>query len=171
MRIFYLFDDISAVEHITDHLHRHAVKDSRIHVFSADEAGLYKYHLHSATPLQTRELIRFGEEGALIGLAIGAVLAAALVYSLDFLRQMPGVSFAVITLVIAAHGAWIGGMVGLATINRRVRKFLPDIRAGRYLVMVDIPRARAPELIESIRSRFHQEPREESRSVPLPFTS
>lgn len=171
MRLYYLFDDISAVQHITDYLHRHRVPDSRIHVLSGDEAGLYKYRLHSASPLQTREMVRFGEEGGVIGLVVGAVVGLALVYSLDFLRQMPAIAFAVVTLIIAAHGAWIGGMVGLATTNRRLKKFLPAINEGRHLVMIDLPRSRVQEITEVIRAQFHQSPREETRGAVLPFTS
>lgn len=171
MRLYYLFEDINAVKHITTYLHQNRIKDSRIHVFSADEAGLYKYHVHSASPLQTRELIRYGEEGGLIGLVIGAALALALVYSLNFLRAMPLVAFIVVTAIIAAHGAWLGGMIGLATMNRRLKKFLPDIKAGRHLVMIDVTNARCAEIVDLIRHQFHEEPRDEGSIIVLPFTS
>lgn len=171
MRLYYLFDDINSVKQITTYLHQNRIKDSRIHVLSADEAGLYKYHVHSASPLQTRELIRYGEEGGVIGLLIGAALALALVYSLSFLRAMPIVAFVVVTAIIAAHGAWLGGMIGLATMNRRLRKFLPDIKAGRHLVMIDVSSARFQEIVDLIRNRFHEEPREEGNIVVLPFMS
>jgi len=171
MRLYYLFDDISAVKQISTYLHQNRIKDSRIHIFSADEAGLYKYRLHSASPLQTRELIRYGEEGGLIGLIVGAALALVLVYSLNFLRAMPMVAFAVVTAIIAAHGAWLGGMVGLATMNRRLKKFLPEVQAGRHLVMIDLPQARCEEIVTLVRTRFQQEPRDEANSIVLPFIS
>jgi len=171
MRLYYLFDDISAVQHITKYLHRNRVRDCRIHVLSGDEAGLYKHHIHSASPIQTREIVRFGEEGGIIGLVIGAFVAVTLVYSLDFMRAMPAVAFTVLTLIIAAHGAWIGGMAGLATMNRRLKKFLPAVNEGRHLVMIDLPRSRSRAIADLIQQQFHQLPREESRTAVLPFTS
>lgn len=151
-RLYYLADNLDTADDVAKALHNEGISDWNFHVLSKDDAGLYRHHLHAATPLHQRDLIRTGERGALLGFAVGmaaAVFSASLI-EMSSMHTMMVFSIAVILPTL--FGAWLGGLVGLSTENHKITRFHNDIEAGRALLMIDVKRThenRIRDLMES----------------------
>ena len=140
-RLYYLADNLDTVDEIAGALHRAGISDWNFHVLNRDEAGLYKHHLHSATPLHRRDVIRTGERGALLGFGTGMLAAMFAVLLLEMSPEHSVIVFAIAIVLPTLFGAWAGGLVGLSLENHKIARFHGDIEAGRSLLMIDVDRA------------------------------
>ncbi|HEY3698548.1 MAG TPA: YrzE family protein [Spongiibacteraceae bacterium] len=137
-RLYYLADNIEMVDRVANLLHRQGIEGWNFHVLSKDDVGLYKHHLHSATPLHSQDILRAGERGALIGLLAGLVISLIVIGVFGFFQNQFIIAALVITLLVTMHGAWAGGMAGLMNENYKIKRFHGDIEAGRFLLMIDV---------------------------------
>lgn len=153
-RLFYLVDSIDSVESISDDLHKEGVTNWRFHIVSKDEAGLYTHRLHSASVLDRTDLARFVERGLMIGglFALTFVLPLALWGGLDW----PASAFVAMSVFMVLAGGWLGGFGGIGTENYRIRRYHKDIEAGKYLVMVDAPKANLGQM-KALMAKNHPE--------------
>lgn len=133
-RLYYIADDLPTTRAISETLHEEGVTDWNFHVVAKDEDGLYRHHIHSATPIQQLDIVHTGERFAMVGAAVGLLAGLIAYYS----AALPLLSVFAITLVAALFGAWLGGMVGLSRENYKLEPFHEEIEAGRYLIMVDV---------------------------------
>lgn len=143
-RLFYLVDHIDDVQDISDDLHTRGIKDSRFHIVSKDEAGLYTHRLHRASIFDRTDLARYVERGMLIGLVAGLsfILPAAFWAGLEW----PAMAWIALAAFAVMAGGWLGGFGGISAENYRIRRFHNEIEAGKYLVMVDVPKKMAAEI-------------------------
>lgn len=168
-RLYYLADNLNTVDEIAAALYRAGISDWNFHVLSKDDAGLYMHHLHSASPLHKRDVIRTGERGALLGLGIGLLAA---IFSVLLLELSPVHSFVVFGIAVVLptlFGAWAGGLVGLSLENHKVARFHNDIEAGRALLMIDVDRAHHNR-IQLLMQTFAVQPGGEDSPFIAPFT-
>ena len=57
-------------------------------------------------------------------------------YFKPFGPDVPHYVYFVIVAVATMFGAWEGGLTGIATENKNLRKFHHDIEAGKYLILI-----------------------------------
>lgn len=169
-RLFYLVDAIDSVQEISDDLHAHGVTDWRFHIVSKDEAGLYNHRLHSASVLDRTDLPRFVERGVLIGATAGVIVVGTLALLIG-LEWPIGAWITLFTFSVIA-GGWLAGFAGIGTENYRIRRFHDDINAGKYLVMIDVPRRDEDEM-KRLMGQRHPEARMqgEDSSFNHPFAA
>ncbi|WP_375171471.1 hypothetical protein [Marinobacter sp.] len=169
-RLFYLVNTIDSVESISEDLHRDGVSNWRFHVISKDDAGLYLHHIHTASVLDRTDLARFVERGLIIGGLFAAffILPLALWGGLEW----PTSAFVAMGVFAVLAGGWLGGFGGIGTENYRIRRFHKDLENGKYLIMVDVPKAEV-ERVEALMAGLHPEAalRGESSSVNNPFAA
>ena len=168
-RLYYLSDSLDTVDEVATALHRAGINDWNFHVLSKDDAGLYTHHLHSATPLHRRDVIRTGERGALLGFGVGlmAAIFSVLLFELSPVHSM--VVFAIAIALPTLFGAWAGGLVGLSLENHKIARFHRDIEAGRALLMIDVDRAHYRR-IQLLMKVFAVQPGGEDSTLVAPFT-
>src|SRR5690606_31300590 len=53
-------------------------------------------------------------------------------------------------------GAWVGGLVGVCSENRKIRRFHDDIEAGKYLILV-YARGDQEQAVQNMMDRLHPE--------------
>jgi hypothetical protein len=134
--LYFLAPTLADTHEISDDLHAVGVQDFFLHVISRDEAGLKKQHVHSSNYLETLDLARSGIIGGLVGLVAGVVGVALLRHFDPIGIEIPNlVSYAIVG-VATLFGTWEGGLVGIATENRKLAKFHDDIQAGKFLVLI-----------------------------------
>ncbi|MGE0625916.1 MAG: hypothetical protein AB7I04_09410 [Pseudomonadales bacterium] len=139
-RLYYVADDLPTTRAISETLHQEGIRDWHFHVVAKDEDGLYRHHIHSATPIQQCDVVHTGERYALVGALIGLVAGVAAYLS----SELPAYAVILFTLLAGMFGGWLGGMVGLSRENYKLEPFHAEIEAGRYLIMVDVrPHSRA----------------------------
>ncbi|KAA9133326.1 hypothetical protein F3N42_02950 [Marinihelvus fidelis] len=134
--LYYLVPDLEHTRRIARDLHDLGLEDWFLHVVARDEAGLRREHIHSGNMLETTDLVRDGLIGALWGLA-AAVIAATLVVLVEpFGPGVPSVVVFFVVVVFTMFGAWVGGLTGIDSQNRKIRRFRGALDDGQYLVLV-----------------------------------
>lgn len=167
-RLYYLADNLDTADEVARALHDEGIRDWNFHVLSKDEAGLYKHHLHAATPLHHRDLIRTGERGALLGLVAGmsAAVFSALLLEMSSLHTV--MVFAIAVVLPTLFGAWLGGLIGLSTENHKIARFHDDIEFGRALLMIDVKPVHEHRIRELMRLFAVRESGEDT-TIIMPF--
>ncbi len=167
-RLYYLADNLDIVDEIAKILQRAGISDWNFHVLSKDDAGLYTHHLHSATPLHRRDVIRTGERGALLGFGVGLLAAIFSMLLLELSPVHSMVVFGIAVVLPTLFGAWAGGLVGLSLENHKVARFHRDIEAGRALLMIDVEPAHETR-IQNLMRTFSVYPAGEDTTLVMPF--
>lgn len=134
--IYYLSPSLIGTHKISDDLHETGVSDWFIHVISKDEAGLQREHLHSSNYLETLDFIRDGFIGAACGFLLGLCFAFALNVFQPFGPETPLWAYAAIVALVTCFGAWQGGLIGIASENKKLANFHDEIEAGKFLVLI-----------------------------------
>ncbi len=134
--LYYLAPTLDSTQKICDDLHAAGVKDFFLHVISKNESGLKTQHIHSSNYLETLDIVRDGFIGAAIGLLVGLIGAALLMWFEPFGPEVPSFVYMIVVGVATLFGAWEGGLTGIATENKKLAKFHHDIEAGRYLILI-----------------------------------
>jgi hypothetical protein len=134
--LYFLAPTLASTHDIAEDLHEVGVKDFFLHVISRDEAGLKKQHVHSSNYLETLDLVRSGVIGGIVGCLIG-IAGVYLLRRYNVIGiEIPNlVAFALIG-VATLFGTWEGGLVGVATENRKLARFHDDIESGKYLLLI-----------------------------------
>lgn len=156
--MYYLAPSLVSSQKISDDLHDIGIADWLIHVVSKDEAGLKKEQLHSSNWFETHDLIRDGFIGANLGFIAGVLLAGAIMLFKPFGDEAPGVVYFFVVVVATLFGAWVGGLIGMDSENRKIRRFHDDIEAGKYLFLIYAPKGHGEKIKEMMTQR-HPESR------------
>jgi len=136
--LYFLASTLKTSREVSDDLHEVGVKDYYLHVISQDESGLKQEHVHSSNYLETRDVIRDGCIGALLGLAAGLLGVWLLAYFRPLGNEVviPTFVYVLLTVVATLFGAWEGGLIGIEKENKKIRRFHEDLAAGKYLILV-----------------------------------
>lgn len=134
--LYYLAPTLDSTHRVTDDLHAAGVKDFFLHVISKNESGLKTQHIHSSNYLETLDIIRDGFIGAAVGVLVGLIGAALVMYFEPFGTAVPNFVYLIVVGVATLFGAWEGGLMGIASENKKLAKFHHDIEAGRYLILI-----------------------------------
>ena len=156
--MYYLAPNLVSTHQISDDLHNVGVDDWFLHIISRDEEGLKRDKLHSSNWLETTDLIRDGFIGANFGFIIGAVLAFLLMHFQPFGPHVPTVAAIFLVIVATLFGAWLGGLTGIDSENRKLRRFHDEIEAGKYLILI-YARKGMGEKIKAMMADRHPEAR------------
>lgn len=134
----YLLPVTVAEKHqeISDDLHAIGIDDWFLHIVSKDESGLSKKRLHSSNYLETLDVIRHGLIGASIGFVSGLVLAGLTSALQPFGPNVPLLGYLAIVFVVSCFGAWVGGLTGIASENKKLATFHGEIENGKYLILI-----------------------------------
>ncbi len=134
--LYYLTPTLHSTHQISDDLHEAGVRDWFFHVISKDEAGLKKEHIHTSNYLETKDLVRDGIIGANLGFIAGVVAAALFMFFEPFGPDIPRVIYLFVAVVITLFGAWVGGLTGIDSENKKLSRFHDEIEAGKYLILI-----------------------------------
>lgn len=167
-RLYYLTGNLDSTEEISNDIHAAGITDWHFHVISKDEAGLYRRHIHGATLFQKNEAIRYGERGALTGLAVAVLLTMILMA--DDSSGLGGLGYLAVFGFVTMFGAWVGGLLGLSTENRAIARFHDELDAGHNLILIDVRREQE-EAIRRVMAEKHPEARlvEVGSTLVIPF--
>jgi len=151
--IYYLSPTLKSTQQISDDLHAIGVDDWFLHIHSKDESGLVKEHLHSSNYIETLDFIREGFIGAGTGFVVGLLLAALTSVTHPFGVQTPFIGYVAIVFLLTCFGAWVGGLCGVASENKKIAHFRDDIEAGNYLVLIYAKEDQIDRIREMMSSR------------------
>jgi len=153
---YYLAPSLESAHKISDDLHEEGVNDWFLHIISKDEAGLQKEKLHSSNWFETTDLIRLGFMGANIGFISGVILTALMVFFKPFGPEVSGFAMLGTVVVPTLFGAWVGGLTGMDSENRKLRRFHDDIEGGKYLILIYVHKGQG-ETVKAMMRQKHPE--------------
>ena len=154
--LYYLTSSIDSTDRISHDLHDAGVSDWLVHVLSKNEAGLYKRHIHSANYIERLDIVRDGLVGAAIGFGISLLVVLFLLIVEPFGPNMPWVAYLAIIAVLSMFGAWVGGLTGIASENKKMDKFHDDLESGKYLIII-YARKTEEDKVKELMGRLHPE--------------
>ncbi|MDX1695045.1 MAG: hypothetical protein R3208_14865, partial [Ketobacteraceae bacterium] len=153
-RLYYLADTREETEKLSKDLEDLGAGYDQQHIFSNHEGELVKHNLHTASPIERYDIIHYGERGAIIGF-VGGLVFVLLLELINPMGLNPGIWAALGILVLFTFfGSWAGGLVGTHRRNYRIARFLPDIKAGKYLMLVDVHGEQIKEVKDMIRKKY-----------------
>jgi len=168
-RYYYLCDDLNELESVEQELEQDGFPHRNIHILSADEAGADEHHLHSVPSLLRFDTAFYLGRGLLVGLILGLILLLAA--WLSGMTQLLGTGPVILlALLLTLFCGWEGGFVGFQKFNHRLRRFLPALRRGQHLLLVDIPDRQIRALQQHIMAHPQLYPAGHERSLPMPFS-
>ena len=151
--MYYLAPSLVSTHRISDDLRDVGIDDWLLHVVSKDEEGLRKEKIHSSNWLETTDLLRDGFIGANFGFIAGALATGALMLFKPFGPNVPGIVYFFLVVVATLFGAWVGGLTGMDSENRKLRRFHDDIEAGKYLVLIYARKGQGAKVKAMMRER------------------
>ena len=151
--IYYISPTLKSTQEISDDLHAIGVDDWFLHVVSKDEGGLARQKLHSSNYLETLDIIRDGLIGAACGFSAGLVLAGLAMALQLFGPDVPVLGYVAMVFVLSCFGAWVGGLVGIASENKKLAAFHEEIDAGKYLILIYAKQDQEGRIKEMMASR------------------
>jgi hypothetical protein len=154
--LYFLSSTLSCTQDVSDDLHQAGVSDFYLHVISRDESGLKKQQIHSSNYLETLDVVRDGFIGAALGLLVGMIGIALLMYFRPFGPdvQVPTFVYAILVIAATLFGAWEGGLTGIATENKKLSRFHDAIADGKYLILVYV-RRQQENLVREMMAKRH----------------
>ena len=156
--LYYLAPTLDETHRISQDLRDAGVNDFFLHVVSKDEAGLKRVKLHSSNYLETLDLLRDGLIGGSVGFITGVIGAGLLMYFEPFGSGVPNFVYPIVVIVATLFGAWEGGLFGVDTENRKLKRFSEDIEAGKYLLLIYARKGQG-EAIKEMMAAKHQQAR------------
>lgn len=164
-RLYYLIPSVPAAQTIVDDLLLARIPEKRIHVVARRDLSLA--NLPAAGLAQKTDLIPSIERGLGFG-AITGLLVGLTFTSIPGLIVLPSGIFLIALVALGmAVGAWISSMIGVSVESSRVRRYEPDIRDGKLLMMVDLPARRTAE-INALMQKRHPEAAAEGIEPHIP---
>lgn len=154
--IYYVAPTLPNTQHISDDLRAAGVRDFYLHVVAKDEYGLRRQQIHSANYLETLDVIRDGYIGAAIGFLVGLAGIGLLQYFEPFGPNVPTLVYVVLVAAATLFGAWEGGLTGIDSENKKLRRFHAQIEAGKYLMLVYV-RKRQEATVRGMMQQNHPE--------------
>ncbi|HLO95632.1 MAG TPA: DUF1269 domain-containing protein [Burkholderiaceae bacterium] len=151
-RIYWMLPDLDSARRCMNDLLLARIAAPQIHFMGREGADMSG--LQVAGLLQTSDLIEAAETGLLMGAGLGAAAGVLAAYSLE--SAVPAGLVVALAALGAVLGTWFSSMIGSSTPSRRLRRFEQGLAAGRYLLMVDVPRARVAE-VEALLAASHPE--------------
>ena len=156
--LYYLAPTLKSTHDISEDLHEVGINDYFLHVVSRDESGLKQQHIHSSNYLETLDLIRDGLIGAVVGFLAGLLGVWALQYfqPLGPNVHVPSFVYYLIVAVATLFGAWEGGLIGVASENKKLARFHDDLEAGKYLILIYALKAKEDTVRAMMRERHSE---------------
>lgn len=140
-REYFLAESLEDVDKAASVLHDQLhIHQNNIHVISNDRKGIKEHNLHEGSIIEKSDLVRGGEHGALLGIAMGITGCAILIVSMPFWEVTELIKQGVLTLTLLGSlmlGGFIGSFVGLLHVNYKICRFNKDITTGKSLMLVD----------------------------------
>ena len=156
--MYYLAPSLVSTHQVSDDLHEVGIDDWYIHVISKDAAGLKNEKIHSSNWFETTDLLRVGFIGANLGFIVGVLIAGGLLLFEPFGPNVPKIAYIFMVAVSTGFGAWVGGLTGIDTENRKIRRFHEAIEKGEYLILIYAHKGEG-EKIKEVMHKRHPESR------------
>lgn len=155
--LMYLSDSLDELEKADHELEERGIPKKNIHVLSEDHAGVEQHDLPPVNDFASRDFVHGGG----IGAALGALLAAAVVFiagESGLAMQVGWIPFLFLAIVLFGFCTWEGGLLGGMQLNHRYRVAEDALHNGRHLLIVDVEDERESRARSLLHRHAHLQP-------------
>ncbi len=153
-RILFKVKDMASLQNCYDYLKQQGLKEKHLHIVSNKQGKILRRGLNSANFWYKTNVLN----GALKGFATGLLLGLIVSYSLLQMQALDGLygtfGFICTTMVLTGFGTWMGGLLGLESINHKLKPFHDKIENGNHLLMIDLKEYDVEAYTLNISQRF-----------------
>lgn len=149
-RLYFLMPDIKITHNLVNELLLSHVEERYIHVIAKE--GTPMEELPEASLLQKSDFIPAIERGITLGAITGVMVGLVAMTFPPAGLVIGGGAVSAIVGAGAGVGGWLSSMVGISVPSSRLKKFEDAIKAGEFLVLVDVKRERVDEIGEMVKS-------------------
>ena len=138
-RFYYISDNLDDLEQIEHQLEAGGIARPQIYLLSNDDVGLENRDVNRVASFLKTDLIHAGEIGALLGLAIAAVILLISYFS-GIAAQVGWAPFIFLAIVGFGFATWEAGFIGMQTPNVHFARFEEALEQGRHVLFVETDR-------------------------------
>ena len=164
-RLYFLMPDVTLTHNLVNELLLSHVEERHIHVIAKE--GTPMEDLPEASLLQKSDFIPAVERGLTLGAATGLLVGLVAMSLPPAGLVIGGGAVFAIGAAGAGVGGWVSSMVGVSVPSTRLKKFEDAIKAGEFLVLVDVKRERVDEIKELVK-KHHPEADIEGTEPKMP---
>jgi len=139
-RLYFMARDVKTAKRVVDELLLDRIEEKHIHVIAKEGTPLED--LPEASVLQKSDFAPAIEKGLAFGGAAGIIAGLVALAVPGGLILGGGATLLATTVAGASVGAFGASLTALDVPSSRLREFEEDLKAGRILVIVDVPRDR-----------------------------
>ena len=165
-RLYFLMPDITVTHSLVNELLLSHVEERHIHVIAKE--GTPMEELPEASLLQKSDFVPAVERGLALGAVTGVMVGLVAMTFPPAGLVIGGGAVMAIGAAGAGVGGWVSSMVGVSVPSTRLKKFEDAIKAGEFLVLVDVKRDRIEE-IEELVKKHHPEADIEGAEPDMPM--
>lgn len=151
-RLYFVLPDLDSAIRIANDLLLERIEDRHMHFLAKRGMSLGK--LHEASYFQKSDLRHSLQIGFMLGGCAGFLIGIYI-----YLTPPEGVNLQLVTILIATaigalFGAWAASMIGISTPNSALKRFDAEMKEGRVLLMLDIPKDRVREFQGMVHRKY-----------------
>jgi hypothetical protein len=151
-RLYFVLPDLDSAIRIANDLLLERIEDRHMHFLAKRGMSLGK--LHEANYLQKSDFRHSLQIGFMLGGCAGLLIGIYV-----YVTPPEGVNLQLVTILIATaigalFGAWAASMIGISTPNTALKRFDAEIKEGRVLLMLDIPKNRVREFQGMVHRKY-----------------
>ena len=121
-RFYYISDDLDDLEQIEHHLEAGGIARPQIYLLSNDDVGLDNHDVNRVASFLKTDVIHAGEIGAVLGLAVAALILAVAHFS-GIAAQVGWVPFVFLAIIGFGFATWEAGFIGMQAPNVHFTRF------------------------------------------------
>jgi len=151
-RLYFVLPDLGSAILIANDLLLERIEDRHMHFLAKRGMSLGK--LHEANYLQKSDFRHSMQIGFMLGGCAGMLIGIYI-----YMTPPEGVNLQLVTILIATaigavFGAWAASLIGISTPNTALKRFDAEIKEGRVLLMLDIPKDRVREFQGMVHRKY-----------------
>jgi hypothetical protein len=151
-RLYFVLPDLDSAIRIANDLLLERIEDRHMHFLAKRGMSLGK--LHEANYLQKSDFRHSMQIGFMLGGCAGFLIGVYI-----YMTPPEGTNLQLVTILIATaigtlFGAWAASMIGISTPNTALKRFDAEIKEGRVLLMLDIPKGRVREFQGMVHRKY-----------------
>jgi hypothetical protein len=150
-RLYFVLPNLNSAKQTMNDLLLARIEERYMHFIARPDISIKE--LHEANILQKTDLIHGAELGAALGGLLGLIIGCMIVFSPPEGLAIPVGMMLATTLGGAFLGAWMSSMLAVTIPNSKLEIFKRDIKAGKILMMVDVPLGKVDEIHELVAKR------------------
>jgi len=147
-RLYFLLPDLKHARQVFKDLLLARIDDTHIHFMARDGKSLGD--LPEATVLQKSDAVHGLGVGLIVGGFTGAVAGTVVLFFPPAGLVMGLGVVLIMALLGALIGTWASGMIAASTPNTHLARFADDLKHGKILLMLDVPKDRIEEITHTI---------------------